>query len=236
MQVIGKKPRNSVRGLQTLILVFMGDSITEGQYVASPARWTDIVADRLARKYHDTPVDLLIANKGVSGETTRQGLERYPRDVQALAPDVITLQFGLNDCNCWVTDGGLPRVSEGAYRANLVEMIERARHFGARHVILSTSHPTLRHTILPCGESLEERRKRYNAIVREIARTMGVTLCDIERAFDSLTDTTLAELLLPYPDQLHLSTGGHARYAEAIYSVIETAVADAIMTQEARSP
>ena len=49
--------------------------------------------------------------------------------MQELEPDVMTLQFGLNDCNCWETDRGLPRVSEEAFRANLIEMIERARLF-----------------------------------------------------------------------------------------------------------
>ena len=92
-------------------------------------------------------------NRGVSGETTRQGLERFPNDLQQYRPDIVTLQFGLNDCNCWVSDGGLPRVSEAAYRANLREMIERARRFGARHIIMSTNHPTLRHKVLLSGES-----------------------------------------------------------------------------------
>ena len=66
----------------------------------------------------------------------------------------MTLQFGLNASNCWDTDRGLPRVSEAAYEANLVEMIARARKFGARHIVLSTNHPTLRHRPLASGQTL----------------------------------------------------------------------------------
>jgi acyl-CoA thioesterase-1 len=201
---------------QAVTLVYMGDSITEGQYVGTELRWTDIISDRLHRKFLQSPVNLMLLNQGISGETTRQGLERYARSVQVHQPEIMTLQFGLNDCNCWVTDRGLPRVSLAAYRENLIEMIDRARAFGAREIILSTNHPTLRRKVLLSGESLEDGRRRYNDAVRKVADEKKVTLCDIEAAFGGVSDDELDTLLLPYPDHLHLSPKGHLRYAAAI--------------------
>lgn len=207
-------------------LVFFGDSITEGQYVHHSLRWTEVASNRLKehfrsrvaadRQYHYV--------HGVSGETTRQGLERFPRQVQQLRPDVLTIQFGLNDCNCWDSDLGLPRVSPAAYRANLIEMIDRARRFGVGQIILSTNHPTLRHRPMAGGETLEQRRVVYNDIVREVARDTGVTLCDIEAAFAFATRDDLQRLLLPEPDVLHLSPEGHQVYVDAIFPVLTTAV------------
>ena len=144
----------------------------------------------------------------------------------------MTIQFGLNDCNCWVSDGGLPRVSEAAYRANLIEMIERARCFGARRVIMSTNHPTLRHKVLLGGESLEDRRRRYNDIVRDVAKPAGVELCEIDEAFAAFDDRELAEMLLPYPDHLHLSVAGHRHYDSYIQPRIMRAVADLTKREE----
>jgi lysophospholipase L1-like esterase len=213
---------------RAIIIVFMGDSITAGQYIDAADRWSSLVGDAIVRQYVPTPVNFHILNRGVSGETTRQALERFPSDLQQHCPEIVTLQFGLNDCNCWVTDRGLPRVSEAAYRANLIEMIERARRFGARHVILSTNHPTLRHKILMSGESLERRRRRYNDHVREVAALTGVELCDIEEAFDHLDRDELATMLLPYPDQLHLSIAGHRLYGNSIRPYLERAVADLV--------
>lgn len=214
-----------------ITLVYMGDSITEGQYVDPALRWTDIISDRLQRSYLETSVNLMLLNRGVSGETTRQGLERFAKDVQSNLPDVMTLQFGLNDCNCWVSDRGMPRVSAAAYRANLIEMIERARRFGAREIILSTNHPTLREKVLLSGESLEESRLRYNAIVREVAAETAVTLCDIEELFRDYRDSQLADVLLPYPDQLHLSAKGHTIYAAAILPFIRSAIEKLLRSQ-----
>jgi acyl-CoA thioesterase-1 len=199
-----------------LLTVFMGDSITEGQYVSPPHRWVDIVSDELVKSYLDCPVSLAFVTRGVSGETTRQGLERFPADVQSHSPDLVTIQFGLNDCNCWATDFGLPRVSEAAYRANLIEMIDRSRQFGAQQIILANNHTTLRHKPLPNGRTLEDQRKTYNLIVAEVARDTGVRFCDIDAEFAGLSRRELAGELVPYPDWLHLSPSGHRRYASTI--------------------
>jgi len=207
-------------------IVFMGDSITEGQFVHHSLRWTERVA-RQIRAVVSTKFDtdsLHFFNRGISGETTRQGLERFPRDVQVLGPHIMTLQFGLNDCNCWDTDRGLPRVSEAAYRANLLEMIDRARTFGAGHIILSTNHPTLRFRLLASNQTLEDRRAVYNAIVRDVAREAKVALCDIDEAFSGFNKAELATMLLAEPDVLHLSALGHEKYAAAIYEPISEAV------------
>jgi lysophospholipase L1-like esterase len=214
------RPRNLV------VLAFVGDSITAGQFVAPPARWVDIVPEALTRRYLETPLNLLHFAEGVSGETTRQGLERFPASVQARQPDIVTIQFGLNDGNCWATDCGLPRVSEAAYRANLMEMIERCRAFEAQHVILSNNHPTLRHKVLLSGRSLEEQRIRYNRILAEVAAEAGATFCDIDAAFRDLQADDLERQLLPYPDGLHLSPEGHMRYAAAIEPALVAAVED----------
>ena len=184
---------------RAVTIVFMGDSITAGQYVDPELRWTSLVGNALVVDYLSTPVNFHILNRGVSGETTRQGLERFPADLQQYRPDIVTLQFGLNDCNCWVSDAGLPRVSEPAYRANLIEMIERARRFGAARIILSTNHPTLRHKVLLSGDSLETRRRRYNDQVREVAALTGVELCDIEQGSRISTVANWPRCCCPIP-------------------------------------
>jgi lysophospholipase L1-like esterase len=205
-------------------IVYMGDSITFGQYVDTRSRWTTIIDARLDAKFRSTAVKFVTYNRGVSGETTRMALERFPRDVQQVRPHIVTLQYGLNDCNCWDTDEGMPRVTSDAFRANLAEMIARARTFGALHVILSTNHRTLRRRVLANGEPYEEANARYNEIVRTVASTAGVRLCDVGAAFVGFSSEHLSMLLLPEPDLLHLSEDGNALYADLIWPHIEEGV------------
>lgn len=204
-----------------LKIVFFGDSITEGQYMNTTHRWTNLISNGLKKEIFHTPVNFIIRNCGISGQTTREALLRFPKDVQVEHPDVLVVQFGLNDCNCWATDQGLPRVSEFSFEANLSEMVNRARHFGIKHIILSTNHKTLRNNVLPNGGTLEKQRLHYNSLIRKTAQTVNVTLCDIALEFDKIKDKDLQEYLLPDPDLLHLSQKGHQYYAESIKPYID---------------
>ena len=126
--------------------VFFGDSITAGQYVSPNQHWTALLRERLT----DLEMTHVLFSVGaVSGDTTRQGLERFPTEVQSERPDVITIQFGLNDCNRWQTDGGLPRVSELAFdgvRIPDTHLIEERRRHSAKavagHLILGIAKPS----------------------------------------------------------------------------------------------
>lgn len=200
--------------------VFFGDSITAGQYVSPNQHWTALLRERLT----DLEMTHVLFSVGaVSGDTTRQGLERFPTEVQSERPDVITIQFGLNDCNRWQTDGGLPRVSELAFEANLLEMVGRARRFGTSQVILCTNHPTLRTTTFEDGATYEDCRRRYNEIVRRVAHDADVLLFDVEAGFAPY-EPRLAELLMAPPDVLHLSAAGHAVYADLLEPVLRGAL------------
>lgn len=193
--------------------VFFGDSITAGQYVSPEHHWTTLLRRRLS---DDPEFGLVSFSVGaVSGDTSRGALERFPHDVQAVRPHVVVIQFGLNDCNRWQTDLWLSRVSEQAFAANLLEMIERARRFGATQVALSTNHPTLRQTVFEDGVTFEEGARRYNEIIREVVADTDARLHDVERAFARHKDR-LVEFLLPDPDVLHLSISGHALYADLL--------------------
>ena len=117
-------------------IVFFGDSITYGQYIDPKYTWTTIITNNLNKNQN-----FIAFRNAVSGETSRQLLLRYSKDVQEIKPDILTIQCGLNDCNYWESDKGLPRVSKESYRANLNEMIDRAKAFDIKKIIFIGSHP-----------------------------------------------------------------------------------------------
>ena len=64
-----------------------------------------------------------VINKGVGGNTTQKAMERFANDVLAQNPDIVIIQFGINDS--WVdgnSPAGMPRVSLSDYSANLTAM------------------------------------------------------------------------------------------------------------------
>ena len=137
-------------------------------------------------------------NAGVSGDTTRLGLERFPRDVQESGADTVLIQFGHNDANCWKTDRGLPRVSNTAFGANLVEMIDRARAFGIKPVLLGMTRPAR-------DPAYVEKCWQYNRSI--VIRT---TVHDVP--YHDMWPHFWARYFLD--DGLHLNEEGHGLYAE----------------------
>ena len=195
--------------------VFFGDSICVGQYVSPHLTWVARCAARVAEELGD---GVLVVNSSVNGDTTRLALERMPADVQGYEPDLVVVQFGLNDCNRWETDRGAPRVSPAAFEANLGEIVDRAARFGAREVLLHTNHPTLRLAPHPVwGGAYEDGNRAYNEIVRRVAeRREGVTLVDLDAAVHERVAAGEALERLLLPDGLHLAEAGHVVYADIV--------------------
>jgi lysophospholipase L1-like esterase len=188
-----------------VVIVAIGDSITYGQHLEDRLKsWPYLVRAGIEANHHIVPA-------GVPGDTTRLGLERFPQDVQNPCPAAVIIQFGHNDCNRWETDRGLPRVSMAAFKANLFEMIDRARMFGAVPY-LCTLTPSRRPEPHPTDCA------RYDVIIRRVADEEGVRIIDARAAFEAEVD----QHSLLMGDGLHLSVAGHQVYAEAVQKVLDS--------------
>jgi lysophospholipase L1-like esterase len=207
---------------------FFGDSICFGQYVSPYKTWTTRISAQLGKLEKAYHRQILVVNASINGCTTRQALERMPYDVQSHAPQVILVQYGMNDCNVWETDRGHPRVSQSAFAANLTEIVGRARIFGARRVFLNTNHPSghTRRNLPFCQYTYEQANRCYNQIIREVATKLSplVLLTDMEKVFLErvVKGVPLARLL--HEDLLHLGEGGHQLY----YAMLKPKVVSAV--------
>lgn len=199
-------------------IYFFGDSIAFGQGVSICDTWVCRTADYLRDHVSE---NIVVNNHSINGNTTRMALERMPHDIQDKTIDLLVVQFGMNDCNYWMTDSGVPRVSPEAFRANLTEIIDRAFHFNTKKVLLLTNHISGKTEIMPNSSiSHQVNNRKYNQIIRGVAQSFNqesVVLVDMEKYFKEFIVTEgrdeksiLADLLLP--DSIHLSKAGHELY------------------------
>lgn len=172
------------------VIVCIGDSITAGQYLPPDKAWPQQLSRMTGRR---------VKNAGVANETTRQGLERFPRHVQDVRPDALVIQFGLNDCNRWKTDRGLTRVSRSAYAANLREMVTRAFAFDVATVVIAGLTPTRK------SDQHYLDALAYHGTAEGTAAQMLVEFYDCA----GITEDHLI-------DDVHLSEEGHRIYAEGV--------------------
>lgn len=205
-----------------------GDSICFGQLVSSHETWASSLAVELAVLDNDLSY-YLVQNAGVNGNTTRQALERMQYDVISHKPDYLLIQFGMNDCNYWETDNGMPRVTKQAFVANLEEIVMKAIGAGAKHCFINTNHPSLKGKFkFPVNKSYDESNAEYSDLIRMayanlLDKGYPVTLFDIELGWKNIIQKNpqirLENLLLS--DGIHLSREGHLIYKKII---IETLV------------
>ena len=200
-------------------VIFFGDSISFGELVSPHKNWITRISRDIEEKFEDR---FLVINTSINGNTTRMALERMPFDVQKYGVTLLVVQFGMNDCNYWLTDKGVPRVSLEAFRYNLEEIINRGLIFGAKRILLSTSHPTPLTESWPYAMcSYEESRKAYNRVIHQVVTENDcIRLVDIEKAFDQIiaNGADLFEYLMA--DGIHINPKGHEFYYKIFAPVV----------------
>ncbi|WP_158279361.1 SGNH/GDSL hydrolase family protein [Azospirillum humicireducens] len=205
-------------------ILFFGDSICFGEGVSPQFSFVGLVSVALESELGNRCPRII--NHSINGDTTRMALDRVAKDLQAECAETVYLQFGLNDCNYWHSDRGLPRVSANAFVANLTELVIRSHQFGARKVFLATNHRTepdgpLEHKRSPLApNSYLENLIIYNQLIRTVADLTGSVLIDIERAW--LEEESLGRTASYLnQDGIHLSRHGNDFYGKIILPFIK---------------
>lgn len=110
------------------MIACFGDSLTAGYGADDGQSYPDFLQkdlDQAGFRYR-------IVNEGISGNTTKDGVDRLP-EVVALHPAVVVLEFGGND--------GLRGLKTQTTRANLARMIEALKASGAKVVLAGITLP-----------------------------------------------------------------------------------------------
>lgn len=110
------------------VIACFGDSLTAGYGIESAASYpADLqrLLDAAGYHYH-------VVNQGVSGDTTKDGLERVDQ-VLARKPQIVVLEFGGND--------GLRGLPVSVAQRNIANMIERLQRGGAKVALAGISLP-----------------------------------------------------------------------------------------------
>jgi lysophospholipase L1-like esterase len=178
-------------------IVAFGDSITAGYAVRRgfPSFWKEM----LQRKYPDAKIELI--NSGVSGDTTMDGLARLDWSVLSYEPDLVTINFGINDC---VLGLGMDE-----FELNFVEMVRRIKAGPGSEILLLSSQPL---ETPPYDRMVLD----YYQTIGRVARQMDVGFVDVYGAWmDRVRQgTPLSALILPGLD--HPNEAGYRVIAEAL--------------------
>ena len=199
----------------TLRYVALGDSYTIGTSVETSERWPDQLVARL-RGDGSAPLEL-VANLAVNGYTSRDVIERQLPELDALAPEFVSILVGVND----VVQG----VPATTYEANATTILDDvlARVGAARMVAVSTPDYTVTPEGASYGVPAEQAAgiRANNEILRRLAADRGIAWVDIhDLSLRAATDRSLVAT-----DGLHPSGAQYALWVERIQPVVEALLA-----------
>lgn len=173
-------------------VVFFGDSITQEWRDGLPAAFPG----------------MKIANRGISGDTTRGLLIRVQEDVLALDPKAVVLLIGTND----LEEGATPDVPA----SNLQLLLDLfRRHDPQMPVVLSLVFPSSPEKKRP-PEAIRKVNELYLAAVKNNPQVIPL---DTWRLFANADGNAPAE---EFPDLLHPNAAGYARWAAALRPIFAT--------------
>lgn len=169
-------------------LVFAGDSVTdmgsdqpvgEGLGDSLGHGYVRMVENLLAAVYPE--ISVRVTNSGISGNTSRDLLARWQRDVLDLNPQWVSICIGINDV--W-RQFDMPAIRERAvlpeeYEGNLDQMLAslRGRVKGAFLLTPFYMEPNR-------GDAMRARMDEYGDICRRLAEKHGCAFVDLQAAFD----------------------------------------------------
>lgn len=173
-------------------VVFFGDSITQG--------W----GKRLETHFPE----LKVANRGISGDTTRGLLIRIREDVLSLNPSAVVLLIGTND----LEEGATPATIASNVGLLLAEL---KAHRPSMPIILNLVFPSSASKKRPV-DLIKDINKRYMALVKGDPQ---VTLLETWELFASSEGDAKKE---EFPDLLHPNDSGYAKWAAGLRPVFAT--------------
>lgn len=173
-------------------VVFLGDSITQG--------WGD--------QFGESFDDLKVANRGISGDTTRGMLLRLEEDVLALNPRAVVLLMGTND------------LEEGASPEQVAENFETIIARLKKH---DPELPIVVNLVFPSSASKSRPADKIQEVNRRMAQAVRgdgqVTVLDTWTLFaDKQGDAKPSE----FPDLLHPNKVGYQKWAGALRPILAT--------------
>ena len=212
---------------KAVTVVAFGDSTT------APRGALQVYADCLKSELPKKGIQAEIINAGVGGNTTEAAKARFGKDVLDRHPDLVVIQFGINDStvDVWKKPPATEsRVTEKQYAENLERFVDTLRKSGC-NVILMTPNP-MRWTRVLKGaygrppyrpddpDGFNVTLRPYAECVRAVAKNKKVPLVDVYAAFQSYGNVkgqSVDDLLL---DGMHPNGKGHRLAADLLTGAI----------------
>ena len=197
------KPEKTIARLaagDAVCIVALGDSLTYG-WLAEKG-YMDFLQEMLKSAYPRAAINFV--NRGIPGDTAEGGLRRLKEQVIDAQPDLVFVQFGLNDAF-----SGCPVAQ---YGSSVIRIIDRLQQEAAAEVLLLTS-------VALADPHENSMAGQYYERLELVAQQSAVPIARVHAYWEEKTGGNYDGLL--QADLIHPTTAGYRLMAEAIMQVLQ---------------
>ncbi len=201
-------------------IVFAGDSVTDmgSPTPVSEGPWDNNLGDGYVRQVYALlgacypEIRLRITNSGVSGNTSRDLLERFDRDVLSLNANWVSIMIGINDVWRFYDTPGMAdiQVSEEEYGNNLTKMITDLKKQPQLKGIFVMS-PVFMDINLE--DIMRRKHESYRQVCEKVAKENDTIYIDVQSEINEYLKTRPATFIAP--DRVHPNPVGNVLIARA---------------------
>jgi lysophospholipase L1-like esterase len=181
-------------------IVALGDSLTYGwmtQY-----GFLNYLEILIKKKYPNSEV--LITNKGVPGDTAVDGLHRLERDVIRLSPDLVFIQFALNDAY-----SGL---SANDFQKNIESIIVKIKNRLNSEIVLLTS-------VAIQDNNMNKVANKFYMKISESGKKYNLPVIYVHEYWEKRISSGVKHSQLVQYDGVHPTEKGYELMAEAVFEL-----------------
>jgi len=197
-------------------LLFIGDSITDCDRRGGSAPlgngYPKYCNDLISAKYPAHRIEVI--NRGISGHTVRNLMDRWTDDVIRLQPDWLSIKIGINDVHRWHMNVPDATVDPDEFLEFYDRILSRTKKETKAQIILMDPFYISRDTD-PHSDRTAIRRKLplYIRTVHAMAKKYKTRHVRLEDIFQNLLKHYPAERFCPEP--VHPNPAGHLVIAQA---------------------
>jgi len=192
-----KKSIQKLASGDPLKIIAIGDSLTQGWMVRKG--YLDFIAEMLRADFPKSNVTIL--NRGIPGDTAQGGLFRLREDVLDCDPDLVFIQFALNDAFT-----GVPPVQ---FKNTVRTMVDHIRADTDAEILLVTSVPIMH-------QDQDFMAENFYSRLIELSREENLPIAPVHLYWKKKMAEGTDIRSLVQMDMVHPNVEGYRLMAEAI--------------------
>jgi len=176
----------------------LGDSLTYGWM--TERGFPDYLKIMITKKYPDSKFTIL--NRGIPGDTAKDGLRRTDSDIIRLQPDLVFIQFALNDA--------YTGFSPEDFQKNIESIILKIRETSDAEIALITSVAILN----PEENKIAEE---FYTKIYECGERYNLPVAEVHKYWKEKISSGIRHSILVQSDGIHPTEKGYELMAEAVF-------------------